>query len=82
MESKETIKYLIKYYNAKRLRDKKFGRIEKLKKDEQITEALQNLKKDVEQLEEIKEIYSEWLIGKTSDFEIMKQIFEVLEIDK
>ena len=56
MSSKEIIHYLVKYYNAKKLRDKKFNRTNRLIKDEQVAKGLQVIKKKLEILEILKEV--------------------------
>lgn len=48
MENKEAINQIIKYYKAKRLRDIKLGRTDRINKDAEIIKSLQNIRTDLE----------------------------------
>lgn len=49
MTKDETLKYLIKYYNLKRLRDWKKERWDKSNKNNEIIENLQKIRKDLKE---------------------------------
>lgn len=54
MENKETINKIIRYYMAKRLRDIKLNRVERINKDSEIIKNLQAIRKELEEAQKLK----------------------------